>query len=782
MGFWDFLVSGAAGTVKDVAGAAKDAAEGTANKFVNVQEIFDSLDPLTNLGKMGQNDVLLKQLLGQFGLSIEQMTELRETMYDNGMVAASMWGKELKDVIELQVKYNEVTGRSIILGRENYDEQFAINRLIGETGTQYTQAMQHFNQSVESAYSLFGAMYADVESQGLNLKKVSDSVVKNLQVADHITFRDGTAGLMNMSVWAERIKFNMQSIQGIVDKVTSNFESSISMSAKLQVLGGPFAALADPLAMMEEGFNDPEVLATRMASMIGSLATFDSETGEFNLKGMYPQLAIRQYAEQTGISVDDARRSAKEQARRQYIESQLGSDLSQSEKTLISSKAEYDKITQSFYVRNYKGDRVNISDINQSNITSFNSNVAADADPQTRMYTAAMNSQGYMELFGNAAKAMALGQQQLLDDSWVNDLTKFGLEIRDSLGGFAASIKGISDADLSGTEKIKAYFAALNSLGKKLSEGESAQAILKELETLLTGDLNNSKTYGWIETIASSFVGSIWEPLMGEINKKLKQGESHWGETGNGVNKVINDLNTFITKVVTPLWDGIVKPFAGAAIGNIAEAGVSAVASILEVTIKNIPDIAKAIGGVIADIFGQGWDKLKNIDWEKMTNDIGGWFKDRWNDLTSYSDNKDKDGTLPAANDAVKDVQYADASTAGKESKENSKDIVNKFDNIESVYEGNENFYTDYILDADAFKRFSDQNGISYDPKIMASNKPTTNMANDDNKIYIMVGGEIKLVTAEGKLVQKVTPAEANELYLMAMNYRGSTKNGQNTL
>lgn len=747
------------GTVKDVGGAAKDAAEGTASKIVNIQDLISSFDPLANFGQIGHNDILLKQLLGQFGLSIEQMSELRETMYDNGMISASLWGKELKDVIELQVKYNEATGRSIILGRENYDEQFAITKFIGDTGTQYTQAMQNFNQSVESAYSQFGVMYDMVEKNGLNLKKVSDSVVKNLQMADRITFRDGTAGLMSMAVWADKIKFSMQNVEGLVNKVTSNFESTISMSAKLQVLGGPFTAMADPLAMMEEGFNDPESLARRMASMIGNLATFDSDTGEFNLKGMYPQLAIRQYAEQTGISVEDARRSAKEQARRQYIESQLGSDLTEQDKSLISSKAEYDKITQSFYVRNYKGERVDISDINQSNITSINSNVAADADPQTRMYTAAMNSQGYMELFGNAAKAMALGQQQLLDESWANDITKFGLEIRDSLGGFATSIKEISDMDLSGTEKIKAYFGALNSLGKKIGDTEAAQSIMEELEKLLTGDLNNSKTYGWIETIASSFVGSIWEPLMGEINEKLKQGESHWGEKGNGVNKVINDLNKFVTKVITPLWDGIVKPFAGAAIGNIAEAGVSAIASILEVEIKNIPDIAKAIGGVIADIFGQGWDKLKNIDWEKMGNDIGGWFKDRWNDLTSYSGDKDKSGgkVLPVTESLVSGDQYAYMTE--RDTKDEEKDKVNTKKDVilESLYEGHEDTYTEIAAkmpDTEGFIKSLELSGLLGD-KVTASDRTAATNTDGTKEINYKVSGSINLTSSDGLNIRK---------------------------
>ena len=147
------------GTASDAVGAAKDAAVGTANKLFDINELIDSFNVWANFGKMGQNDVLIKQLLGQFGLSMEQMSELRETMYDNAMVSASLWGKEMKDVIELQVKYNEATGRSIILGRENYDEQFAINKLIGETGSEYMRAMQNFNQSVESAYSQFGIVY-----------------------------------------------------------------------------------------------------------------------------------------------------------------------------------------------------------------------------------------------------------------------------------------------------------------------------------------------------------------------------------------------------------------------------------------------------------------------------------------------------------------------------------------------------------------------------------------------------------------------------------------------
>ena len=558
----------AAGNVVD---NVKEKAVGAANTVIKVQDIYDSVNPIKAAETAIQTQRELQYLLGQFGLSTEQMTELRQTMYDNGMVSASRWGKEMKEVVELQIKYNQATGRNIILGRAEYDEQFAINQLIGETGAEYTRAMQGFNQSIESAYGLFDALYENVTSQGLDLKKTSESVVKNLNIADSITFRNGTASLMNMAVWAEKIKFNVESIKGLVDKVTNSFEDTITMSAKLQVLGGPFAAMADPLAMMEEGFNDPEALAKRFASMIGDLATFDSKTGEFNLKGMYPQVAIRQYAEQSGISVDEARRSAKEQARRQYIESQLGSDLSDESKTLISSKAQYDKVTQKFYVTDYAGERRWIEDINEGNIHMIDNNLNADKGDQSSLYTAAQMSMGILDNLKVLAQTISLSQQQLLDLHWTNDLQNFSEEVKASLSGFVSSVKAISESGVEGTEKIEMLFSAISGLGKSLTDTNLIQKLMDEAAKLASGNFQESKVAKLANIVVKSFEAYIWTPITKEISDKIKEfGGTKWFEEGQGFDWIWGKFKL----TLDGLWEGTngeagIKAILGSTIGKI---------------------------------------------------------------------------------------------------------------------------------------------------------------------------------------------------------------------
>ena len=72
---------------------------------------------------------------------------------------------------------------------------------------------------------------------------------------------------------ATEINLNMSQAAAFADKV-STVEGTITTGAQLQVLGGPFAQMADPIGMLYESLNDMEGLQDRMVQMFGNLGSF----------------------------------------------------------------------------------------------------------------------------------------------------------------------------------------------------------------------------------------------------------------------------------------------------------------------------------------------------------------------------------------------------------------------------------------------------------------------------------------------------------------------------
>jgi hypothetical protein len=122
-------------------------------------------------------------------------------------------------------------------------------------------------------------MFSVAAKEGLSFEKYSDNVTKNLKLAQNFTFKNGTKGLEAMAKKATAIKMDMQQIAAFAEKIGS-VETSIETSAQLQVLGGPFASLADPLGMLNESLNDVGGLQDRIAKMVSGLGYFDKTTGE----------------------------------------------------------------------------------------------------------------------------------------------------------------------------------------------------------------------------------------------------------------------------------------------------------------------------------------------------------------------------------------------------------------------------------------------------------------------------------------------------------------------
>lgn len=282
------------------------------------------------------------------GMTQNGMNALRDNTIKN--MAKNQLGLKYNisadELMAAQENYIKGVGRSIRVSSSDQEDIAAMRAVTGERGGEIAAQYDALGISLSSTAERVGKMFSEASKNGLSFEKYSENVSKNIKIAQNYTFKNGTKGLEEMAKKATAIKMDMQQIAAFADKI-GTVETSIETSAKLQVLGGPFAQLADPMGMLNEGLNDLEGLQDRIAKMVGTLGHFDKTTGEITMSS-FNKRRVKAAADATGISYDALMDTAFAQARRGEIEKQIKTSvnaqgLSQEMQELIKNSGKIEK-------------------------------------------------------------------------------------------------------------------------------------------------------------------------------------------------------------------------------------------------------------------------------------------------------------------------------------------------------------------------------------------------------------------------------------------------------
>lgn len=275
------------------------------------------------------------------GKNPQSMSAFQAALFKT-QISISKWNKTMEDMAKAQDSYVEESGRSVELNEEDYNKQFALGKLVGDdVAVGLTAQMNYFNKSVSDSSEIFYEMYKNANKVGISNKKYAKELNQNLKIAQKYTFKGGVKSLMEMSIWADKVRFNMQNLEAIVDKVQNGgLEGLITQAASLQVLGGKFAMGADPIAMMYESWSDPESLIKRFTDMTAGMGQFNKKTGEVEIVGP-DAMMLKQYADVIGMDIANARAIITQRIKQEQIDRQLSDKYNEAQKQLIYNKAQY---------------------------------------------------------------------------------------------------------------------------------------------------------------------------------------------------------------------------------------------------------------------------------------------------------------------------------------------------------------------------------------------------------------------------------------------------------
>ena len=286
-------------------------------------------------------DKQIKGLTLNLGLSGNRAESLREQMYESTN-AAQRFGASAADIVEIQSKVNELTGRANVFTEKQVANMVLIAKGTGmanQEAGQFVGNMLSLGSSVEDATKLIEGTVNETAKLGLNSSNVLKGITTNIGMLNKYRFQNGVEGLKNMVQASEKFKFSIDGAFAAAEKFNT-LEGLLQTGAELRVLGGEFAKI-DEFKFSFLARNKPEEFAVEMAKLTKGMASFNKEKGIFDVSDVDMD-KFRSVAQSTGQEVGKLVESTKEMAKIDLAKSQIfvGDDA---DKEMIAKLASFGK-------------------------------------------------------------------------------------------------------------------------------------------------------------------------------------------------------------------------------------------------------------------------------------------------------------------------------------------------------------------------------------------------------------------------------------------------------
>lgn len=302
-----------------------------ANAIIGLTDILTDKDKknMTGLQKLGEiskailvsaaegmtqhltDEVSLRNdINSQIGISGQLSQDFREEIIRSLPVVTSM-GYEFGDLSRTVIKTMEQTGRFSLVNRETMEKMAVTSRaFIGdlENSAKLVRDFELLGIGNEEAFDNINKIGQSSLNIGLQARRVVSETQTNLYRINQYGFENGVNGLSRMVQKSIEFRISMDSAFQLADKVFSP-EGAIELSANLQAIGGAIGDLNDPLKLMYMATNNVEGLQDAIIGVAGSMATYNTEQGRFEITGINLRRA-KDLANELGINYDQLANSA----------------------------------------------------------------------------------------------------------------------------------------------------------------------------------------------------------------------------------------------------------------------------------------------------------------------------------------------------------------------------------------------------------------------------------------------------------------------------------------
>jgi len=259
---------------------------------------------------LGQEVKLRNQVNAQLGVTGELSREVRTNIIDT-LPAATQMAFGFQDVSNYAVDMVQNTGKMTTFGKDVLIESQKTARAFYGDLDKLSAAIDGFDKvgvgAKDAIVQIDKAGKSSLEL-GLNARKVVSDLDQNVGKLNSYGFKGGIDGLTRMVQKSIEFKINMNDVFRLADDLFDP-DKAIALSAELQAIGGAIGDFNDPLKLMYMATNDAGGLQDALIGVAGSLTTYNTELGKFEISGANLRKA-KALAKELGMSYEDFAQTA----------------------------------------------------------------------------------------------------------------------------------------------------------------------------------------------------------------------------------------------------------------------------------------------------------------------------------------------------------------------------------------------------------------------------------------------------------------------------------------
>lgn len=280
----------------NLASLIQDIADTTQGLITKEISFTDLVNKVTNAAKkltgaavldyFEQQAALLKDFTESTMMLGELSSSFRKDIGDSSVYAEGM-GVSFGEFATNITNIVRDTGRFMIMNEQTMNDLTLSSKLVQDGFDGIRNMAKDFNEvglSMEYMNDFIKKATTDSISLGLNSKTTIKAVTENIDKLNQYGFKNGVEGLTKMVRQSQEFKLSMQEAFKIAEKVMDP-EGALEMAANLQALGGAIGDFNDPIRLMYMSTNDVGGIQDSIINMAKGLATFNQETGKFELVG-----------------------------------------------------------------------------------------------------------------------------------------------------------------------------------------------------------------------------------------------------------------------------------------------------------------------------------------------------------------------------------------------------------------------------------------------------------------------------------------------------------------
>lgn len=248
------------------------------------------------------------------------LASINKSMIDElneALITSAKMGVTVENFLSSTKDIVEATGRMTLYSQSTLEDIIQTSQAFGTSSKFISENLEKFidvGLSLGDTSKIVEKIGLSSVRLGLNAKTTTTLITNNISKLNSYGFKNGIEGLGKMVQQAQQLNIDISDTLRLSEQFY-DVDKALDLSANLQVLGGAFGDLANPLKLVYDATNDVNSLQDSILESARSLATYNTQLGRFEVVGLNLRRA-KELSDILGISMENLTNTAVKTATR----------------------------------------------------------------------------------------------------------------------------------------------------------------------------------------------------------------------------------------------------------------------------------------------------------------------------------------------------------------------------------------------------------------------------------------------------------------------------------